>query len=137
MKISRNIEIPDPELSVQFICSPGPGGQNVNKVATGVQLRFDAANSSSLPAAVKARLLAKPDRRISRDGVVLIGAHRFRTQSRNRADAEERLRDLIVSVLHPPKHRWPTTPTKASQRRRVEGKKRRGQLKRQRSGDDA
>jgi ribosome-associated protein len=110
------------------VAAPGAGGQNVNKDATAVHLRFDDA-ASRLPDEVKARLLALRDRRLTEDGVVVIKAQRFRTQDRNLADATARLQSLVDSVADPAPTRKPTRPTKASQRRRVDAKVRRGEIK--------
>ena len=106
----------------------GAGGQNVNKVSSAVQLRFDV-RASSLPEAVKQRLLALPDQRISGDGVVVIKAQTHRSQPMNKAEAMERLQALVDSVAAPPKPRRPTRPTRASKERRLEGKSRRGEVK--------
>ena len=128
--ISPDIAIADDELVERFVRSAGPGGQNVNKVATAVELRFDAANSPSLPEAVRARLLARSDRRLTDDGVLVISAQRFRTQERNRADARERLAAIVLAATHVPKKRVATKPTRASKLRRLDGKKQRAQIKR-------
>lgn len=133
LRIADHLSIPDEELSERFIRASGPGGQNVNKVSTAVELRFDAANSSALPEPVRARLMARRDRRIGADGVIVICAQRFRSQDRNRQDARERLAALIESVLTPPRPRIATRPTRASQERRIEAKKGRSQIKRGRS----
>jgi ribosome-associated protein len=133
LQISPDLAIDDQELVERFVRSSGPGGQNVNKLSTAVELRFDAKNSPSLPEAVRERLLAKRDRRITDDGVIVLSAQRFRTQDRNREDARERLADLIRSVLVPPKPRVATRPTRASKERRLTGKKERAQIKRTRS----
>ena len=130
LTISPTLAIPDEELIERFVRASGPGGQNVNKVSTAVELRFDAANSPSLPEAVRERLLARRDRRIGADGTIVISAQRFRTQERNREDARERLAALIQAVLTPPKPRIATRPTRASKERRIEAKKGRGQIKR-------
>lgn len=106
----------------------GAGGQNVNKVATAVQLRFDI-RASSLPEAIKLRLCARRDQRITADGIVVIKAQRYRTQDRNREDALARLQELVDSAAAVPRTRKPTRPTKSSQRRRVDSKVRRGQIK--------
>ncbi len=129
LEISPAIAIADDELIERFVRSSGPGGQNVNKVATAVELRFDAANSPSLPDDVRARLLARRDRRITSDGVVVINAQRFRTQDRNREDARERLAVLVQAALKAPVKRVPTKPTRASKERRLTGKRERSQVK--------
>ena len=133
LQVSPRIQIPESELSERFIRSPGPGGQNVNKLATAVQLRFDVAGSPSLPEDVRARLLGLAGRRLDGAGVLTIEAHRFRTRERNREDARERLVDLICRAAHRPKPRVATKPTRASQRRRLESKKARAATTRLRS----
>jgi ribosome-associated protein len=133
LQISAAIAIPDDELVERFVRSSGPGGQNVNKLSTAVELRFDAANSPSLPDAVRARLLAKRDRRITDEGVIVLSAQRFRTQDRNREDARERLAELIRSALVAPKPRVATKPTRASKERRLTSKRERASVKRTRT----
>jgi ribosome-associated protein len=131
-----HITIDDDELVERFVRSAGPGGQNVNKVATAVELRFDIANSASLPEPVRERLLAKRDRRVTGEGVLVLNAQRFRTQERNREDARERLAAFIEAGLHAPKPRLATKPTKASKRRRLDAKRERSTIKRGRTGRD-
>jgi ribosome-associated protein len=128
--------IPEDELQERFVRASGPGGQNVNKVATAVELRFDVAGSPSLPEAVRTRLLARRDRRMTDEGVLVINAQRFRTQDRNRQDARERLAAFIQAGLHAPKPRVATRPTRASKQRRLEAKRRSGTIKRGRSVRD-
>jgi ribosome-associated protein len=131
-----HITIDDDELVERFVRSAGPGGQNVNKVATAVELRFDIANSASLPEPVRERLLAKRDRRVTGEGVLVLNAQRFRTQERNREDARERLAAFIEAGLHAPRPRLATKPTKASKRRRLDAKRERSTIKRGRTGRD-
>lgn len=121
-------EVPEDEVSFSAIGAQGPGGQHVNKSATAVQLRFDVA-ASSLPAAVKARLLAWPDARIGGDGVVVIKAQGTRSQARNKAEALARLAELIALASHVPKLRRATKPTAGAKRRRLADKARRGEVK--------
>lgn len=129
----------DEELEFRFVRAPGPGGQNVNKVATAVELRFDAERSPGLSEAVRTRLRALAGRRLTADGVLVIQAHRFRTQERNRRDAVDRLVALLRAAAETPKLRRATRPTRASQERRISSKKQRAVTKRgrQRPGDGA
>ena len=128
------IEIPEDELTERFVRAAGPGGQNVNKVASAVELRFDVANSRALPEPVRTRLLARRDRRLTSEGVLVIQANRFRDQAKNRDDARERLAELIRAATHVPKRRIATRPTRASKERRIETKKNRSTIKRTRGG---
>ncbi|MCX7034150.1 MAG: alternative ribosome rescue aminoacyl-tRNA hydrolase ArfB [Arenimonas sp.] len=133
LQISPTLAIPDQELEERFVRSSGPGGQNVNKVSTAVELRFDVAHSPSLPEAVRERLLARRDRRITDDGVLVLSAQRFRTQDRNREDARDRLAAVIAAALTAPKKRVATKPTKGSKERRLGAKRERSTVKRHRS----
>lgn len=136
LEITPHLAIPDPELVERFVRSAGPGGQNVNKVATAVELRFDIAASPSLPEPLRMRLLARRDRRITDEGVLVISAQRFRTQERNRQDARERLAAFIAAGLSVPRPRVATKPTRASKERRLSGKRERGTIKRERTRRD-
>jgi ribosome-associated protein len=132
MRVSPSIDIPESELAERFLRADGPGGQHVNRTESAVELRFDVANSPSLPEPVRARVLARHDRRLTDDGVMVIQARRFRDQARNRDDARERLIEIIRASLTPPKKRIATRPTRASKERRLAGKKQRGTVKRNR-----
>jgi len=132
IRVTRNIALGEEEIEEQFVRSSGPGGQNVNKVATAVQLRFDVARSASLPEPVRERLKRLAGRRLTGDGVLVIDARRFRTRERNRRDAVERLVELVRKAALAPKPRKATRPTAASKRRRLQSKQRRGALKRRR-----
>ena len=138
LHITRFIEINENEIFFSFIRSSGPGGQNVNKVATAAQLRFDVKNSPSLPEAVKKRLIRLGGSRITDDGVLTITAQRFRTQERNRIDGLERLTALIRKAATPPKPRRKTSPPKKSIENRIQNKKNRSKIKklRQTHSDD-
>ena len=129
IRITDAIALDERELEERFIRASGPGGQNVNKLATAVQLRFDVRRSPSLPAAVRVRLEKLAGKKLTRDGVLVIAAQRFRTQERNRQDALDRLIDLIARAAVAPKPRRPTKPTAGSRARRLEGKKRRATIK--------
>jgi ribosome-associated protein len=132
IRITDSIAIDEAEIELRFVRSAGPGGQNVNKVATAVQLRFDVAHSPSLPGPVRERLARLSGRRMSADGVLIITAQRFRTQGRNREDAIERLMALVRQAAVIPRQRKPTRPSGAERRRRLENKRHRSEIKRSR-----
>jgi ribosome-associated protein len=134
IRITDHISIDESELDESFIRSSGPGGQNVNKLSTAVQLRFDVRRSPSLPGDVRGRLERLAGRRLTRDGVLIITAQNHRTQGRNRADALDRLVELIGQAAVRPVPRRATKPTKASRRRRLDSKKRRSGIKALRGG---
>jgi len=131
--VSDKLAIPDDELVERFVRSSGPGGQNVNKVATAVELRFDIGASPSLPDPVRERLLAKRDRRVTGEGVLVINAQRFRTQERNREDARLRLAAFVASGLQVPTPRIATKPSRAAKQRRLDAKRERSTIKRGRT----
>ncbi len=133
LQCTPRIAIEEEELEETFVRASGPGGQNVNKLSTAVQLRFDVRRSTSLPDAVAVRLMRLAGRRLTGEGVLIINAQRFRTQERNRADARERLAALIAEAEVPPTPRRATRPTLASKKRRLDEKSRRGATKRLRS----
>ena len=136
--VDATIELPENELVERFLRADGPGGQHVNRTESAVELRFDVRNSPSLPDAVRERVLARRDRRLTGDGVLVIQGRRFRDQARNRDDARARLADIIRGALAAPTRRVPTKPTRASRERRLTGKLIRGKLKqtRARRADD-
>ncbi|HZW46935.1 MAG TPA: alternative ribosome rescue aminoacyl-tRNA hydrolase ArfB [Microvirga sp.] len=133
IQVTNSIALDEAELQESFIRASGPGGQNVNKVESAVQLRFDVRNSPSLPEDVKDRLERIAGRRLTNEGVLVITAQRFRTQERNREDAVARLVDLIRQATERPKPRRPTRPTLASKKRRLEAKGRRSEIKKGRT----
>lgn len=131
--VSHSISVPESELVERFLRADGPGGQHVNRTESAVELRFDVVHSPSLPEAIRERLLARRDRRLTGDGVLVIQGRRFRDQGRNRDDVRERLVEIIRDVLIPPKKRLATKPTRASKERRLVGKQQRGKTKQNRS----
>jgi len=134
IRVTAHISIDEREIEESFLRASGPGGQNVNKLATAVQLRFDVRGSPSLPAEVRQRLERLAGARLTREGVLVITAQRHRTQARNREDARNRLLELIRRAAIAPRQRRPTKPSKASRERRIEAKKHRAGLKRLRRG---
>jgi ribosome-associated protein len=137
IRVTPSISIAERELEEHFIRAPGPGGQNVNKLASAVELRFDVRRSQSLPEDVRARLERLAGSRLTRDGVLVIDAHRHRTQARNRQDARARLIELIRRAAVTPRPRRATKPTAASRERRLDSKKRRAVIKGLRQGKPA
>ena len=129
LKVTDDIAISERELEERFVRASGPGGQNVNKVSTAVELRFDVRSSASLPADVRARLCRLAGSRLTDEGVLVIRAERFRTQERNRDDARERLAELVRRATIVPKRRIPTKPTRASKQKRLENKVKRSRVK--------
>ncbi len=129
IQVTADLSIDEREVEERFVRASGPGGQNVNKVSSAVQIRFDARNSPSLPEDVRARLMRLAGSRLTNEGVIVMTAERFRTQERNRADAVERLRALIEKAAEVPKPRRATRPPLSSKRERVETKKRRSVIK--------
>lgn len=135
IEVTPDVSIDENDISLDFIRSSGPGGQNVNKVASGVQLRYNIAAADTLPDEVKHRLYSTARKRITGEGVLVIEARRYRTQERNRQDAIDRLVDLVSKAAQAPTPRKKTRPTLASKMRRLDEKRRRGELKRLRRGE--
>ena len=133
LPITPSITLDESELAERFVLSSGPGGQNVNKVASAVELRFDAAHSPALSDEMRARLKTLAGRRMTKDGVLVLHGNRFRDQQKNRADVRARLTDLLARAAVAPKRRKPTRPSRASKARRLDEKKARGRLKRERA----
>jgi ribosome-associated protein len=133
--VSPSIAIAEAELVERFLRADGPGGQHVNRTESAVELRFDVLSSPSLPEEVRTRLLARSDRRLTSEGVLVIQARRFRDQARNRDDARERLVEVIRGALVAPKKRVATKPSRASKERRLVGKQQRGKIKQTRTRD--
>jgi ribosome-associated protein len=131
--MTRHFKIDEREIILKYIRSPGPGGQNVNKVATAVQLRFNIFNSSSLSEEIRQRLIVLLGKKLTTQGDLIISAHRYRTQERNREDALSRLREIVLRAMNPPRKRKPTKPTRASKEERLEKKKKHSRVKNLRS----
>ena len=136
IQVNENISLDENEIQEEFVRASGPGGQNVNRVATAVQLRFDIVNSASLSEDVRRRLLRLGGSRVTREGILVIDARRFRTQEQNRSDARERLIGLVRKAAEKPKPRRKTKPTAASKRKRIQEKRRRSRIKQQRQPVD-
>jgi ribosome-associated protein len=134
LRITDSVTLDEDELVERFVRSSGPGGQNVNKVSTAVELRFDVRTSPSLPPDVRVRLARLAGRRLTEEGILVIRAERFRTQERNRDDARDRLADLVRRAAVVPKRRVPTKPSRAAKRKRMEDKTKRSHVKRLRGG---
>ena len=132
IRVTQDIVLDESEVDEQFVRAGGPGGQHVNRAATAVQLRFDVANSPSLPEDVRQRLLEQASGQINEEGVLLVEASRYRSQRRNRRDARERLTEMLREAARPPKVRRETRPTRASREDRMRDKRRRSETKRQR-----